>query len=324
MSEENEYLMMSFDQYEFTDKDRAINDIALDMLNRLSMMFKYTGEKPDSLDTNYLERYLLYYGKAVIARADDGQLYAFFGDWGGKPGAYYYPTEFIVANPYLKFYKTLKIGVDCVLIKNDSLGLGLKRLIEKHSTMLAENNLSRVLAEYNSRIQDLFVGEDDKTKASAELFLQHVIEGKLGVISSNAMLDSFNAYRQTSAGGSSILPLIEHHQYIKSELLQDLGIDSNWNGKREAVNSAETALNQDYLMPLVDDMRRCREEGMEEASRIFPELNLKPEFDSTWFFNNKETEVELDNLEAEGEASEEVPEEEKKEEGEKNENEEAE
>ena len=165
MPDENDYLMMSFDQYQFTDKDQAVNDIALDMLNRLTMMFKYTGEKPGTLDTNFLERYLLYYGKAVIARADDGQLYAFFGNWGGEPGAYYYPTEFIVANPYLKFYKTLKIGIDCVLIKNDHLGLGLKRLIEKHATMLAENNLSRVLAEYNSRIQDLFVGEDDKTKA---------------------------------------------------------------------------------------------------------------------------------------------------------------
>ena len=313
MPDENEYLMMSFDQYEFTDKDRCINDIALDMLNRLSMMFRYEGEKPDSLDTNYLERYLLYYGKAVIARADDGQLYAFFGNWGGKPGPYYYPTEFIVANPYLNFYKTLKIGVDCVLIKNDSLGLGLKRILEKHATLLTENNLSRVVAEYNSRIQDLLVGEDDKTKASAELFLQRVIEGKLGIISSNAMLDSFNTYRQTSAGGSSIIPLIEHHQYIKSELLQDLGIDSNWNGKREAVNSAETALNKDYLMPLVDDMKRCRIEGMEEASRLFPELNLKPEFDSTWFFNNEETEVELDNLKNESEA----PEETKEEEGEK-------
>lgn len=322
MPDENDYLMMSFDQYQFTDKEQAVNDIALDMLNRLTMMFKYIGEKPDTLDTNFLERYLLYYGKAVIARADDGQLYAFFGNWGGDPGPYYYPTEFIVANPYLKFYKTLKIGIDCVLIKNDHLGLGLKKLIEKHATMLAENNLSRVLAEYNSRIQDLFVGEDDKTKASAELFLKNVIDGKLGVISSNAMLDSFNTYRQTSAGGSSIIPLIEHHQYIKSELLQDLGIDSNWNGKREAVNSAETALNKDYLMPLVDDMRRCREEGMEEASRIFPELNLKPEFDSTWFFNNKETEVELENLEQQ-EVPEEAPEDETKEEGEKNETEEA-
>ena len=315
MSDENEYLMMSFDQYDFTDKDRAVNDIALDMLNRISMMFKYEGDKPDTLDTNFLERYLLYYGKAVIARADDGQLYAFFGNWGGEPNAYYYPNEFIVSNPYLKFYKTLKIGIDCVLIKNDSLGLGIRRIIEKHATMLAENNVSRVLAEYNSRIQDLFVGEDDKTRASAELFLQRVIEGKLGVISSNAMLDSFNTYRQTAAGGSTILPLIEHHQYIKSELLQDLGIDSNWNGKREAVNSAETALNKDYLLPLVDDMMRCRKEGMEEASRIFPELNLRPEFDSTWYFNNKETEVELENLENEEAA----PAEETQEEGEENE-----
>ena len=289
--------MISFKQFDFLDKDKAVERYCFDMLNRISSMFKYDGDIPETFKTKYMDQYLFYFGHCCIAEHKN-QLYAFFGSWGGEPDAYYTPVNYIVANPYLDLNKTFQNGKDCVVIRNDRNCFGLKSMFEKHATMLVENDISRLNAEYNSRIQDLFAAEDDKTKKSAELFLKRVIEGKLGVVSSNAMLDSFKAYRQTSASNGTILPLIEHHQYIKSEWLSDLGIDSNWNGKREAVNSAETSLNQDYLHPLIDDMLRERQEAFEKVKELFG-VDIKVSLDSAWLENQKESELELKQLDPE-------------------------
>ena len=56
---------------------------------------------------------------------------------------------------------------DCIVIKNDMHAVGLRDIFEKHATMLVENDISRLLAEYNSRVSDLIAAEDDKTKKSA-------------------------------------------------------------------------------------------------------------------------------------------------------------
>lgn len=294
MGKENYYFnLQSFKPYIFTDKEKCVNKYCFDMLNRIQSMFKYSGDIPETLKMEYFDTYLFTFGHCCITEVN-GDLYAMFGNWGGEPGPYYVPTEYIVANPYLKFNKTLKIDKDCIVARNDRYAYGIKDIFEKHATMLVENDISRFIAEYNTRIADLLAAEDDKTKKSAELFLQRIIEGKLGVIASNAMLDSFKAYRQTSGSvGSTLTTLIEHHQYIKSEWLQDLGIDSNWNGKREAVNSAETALNQDYLMPLVDDMLDERKKALERVEKLYG-VKINVEFNSSWEDNQKEIDQELE------------------------------
>lgn len=287
--------MISFKQFDFLDKDRAVERYCFDMMNRLASMFKYEGDIPETFKTKYMDQYLYYFGHCCIAEHNN-QLYAFFGSWGGEPDAYYTPRNYIVANPYLNLNKTFVNGVDCVVIRNDRNCFGLKSMFEKHATMLVENDISRLLAEYNARVSDLLSAEDDKTKKSAELFLKRIQEGKLGIITSNAMLDSFKAYRQTSSSNTTLLPLIEHHQYIKSEWLSDLGIDSNWNGKREAVNSAETSLNQDYLHPLIDDMLHERQEAFEKVKEIFG-VDIRVSLDSAWYENQKESELELKQME---------------------------
>ena len=248
----------------------------------------------------------MYYGHCAIFK-HNGKLYVSFGAWGGSPDPYYIPTEYVVSNPYLAPGLSLKLIRDktCVVVKNDMHAIGLKSLLEKHATLLVENDISRCICEYNSRIGDLLVAEDDKTRLSAETFLQRIIEGRLGVITSNAMLDSFSTYRQTSGVNNSLLPLIEHHQYIKSELLQDLGINSNWNGKREAVNSAETALNQDYLMPLVDQMLEQRQKGLEKVKELFG-YDIKVKLSSSWEDNREQIEKELKDMDPEGGEKEDV------------------
>ena len=289
---------MSFREYDITDKQDAINAYCFDMMNRIASMFEYTGDIPESFKPEFMDIYLMYYGHCCIFK-HDGNLYVSYGNWADKPDPYYIPTNYTVADPYLKPTQSSFVytdGVDCIIVKNDQHARGLKTLFEKHATLLVENDISRLLAEYNSRVSDLLSAEDDRTKASAELFLKGIKDGKLGIITSNAMLDSFKAYRQTSGNNTTLLPLIEHHQYIKSEWLADIGLDSNWNGKREAVNSAETALNKDYLMPLIDQMLLQRQKALERLRELWG-YDIKVTLSSSWETNSKEEDAELDVLE---------------------------
>ena len=304
MSQYTGFEGFSFREYDLTEKDRAVNRYCLDMMNRVSSMFEYEGDYPDTFKPEFMDVYLFVYGHCAVFRDDAGDLRVSFGSWGGFPDPYYIPRDYIIANPYLpggtKAGRTYHNNEDCIVIKNDMHAVGLRDIFEKHATMLVENDISRLLAEYNSRVSDLLAAEDDKTKKSAELFLKRIEEGKLGVIASNAMLDSFKAYRQTAGANTTLLPLIEHHQYIKSEWLSDLGLDSNWNGKREAVNSAETALNKDYLMPLVDQMLLQRQDGLDKVNKMFG-TDIRVKLASSWRSNEQEEEAELDILENEAE-----------------------
>lgn len=289
---------MSFREYDITNKQDAINAYCFDMMNRIASMFEYTGDIPESFKPEFMDIYLMYYGHCCIFK-HNGDLFVSFGNWADKPDPYYIPTKYTVADPYLKPTQSsfqYTDGVDCIIVKNDQHARGLKALFEKHATLLVENDISRLLAEYNSRVSDLLSAEDDRTKASAELFLKGIKDGKLGIITSNAMLDSFKAYRQTSGNNTTLLPLIEHHQYIKSEWLADIGLDSNWNGKREAVNSAETALNKDYLMPLIDQMLLQRQTALERLKELWG-YDIKVTLSSSWETNSKEEDAELDALE---------------------------
>lgn len=294
----------SFHEFDPREKELAINQYCNDMMNRVSSMFEYEGDYPDTFKPEFMDVYLFIYGHCAIFRDDDGDLRVSFGSWGGFPDPYYIPKDYIIANPYLpggtKAGRTYHNNEDCIIVKNDMHAVGLKAIFEKHATMLVENDISRMLAEFNSRISDLLAAEDDKTKRSAELFLKRVEEGHLGIITSNAMLDSFKAYRQTTGVNTNLLPLIEHHQYIKSEWLSDLGLDSNWNGKREAVNSAETQLNKDYLMPLIDQMLLQRQEAFDKVRDLFG-VDIRVRLNSSWRTNEKEEDAELEIIEAEAE-----------------------
>ena len=113
-----------------------------------------------------------------------------------------------------------------------------------------------------------------------------------------------------SGGNSNALSqLIEMHQYLKASLLNELGLNANYNMKRERINSAETELNNDGLLPMVDDMLACRQRAVNVLNEVYG-LNITVEKASAWEF--RQMAAELDAGAPEGEEI--VPEEEQKEE----------
>jgi hypothetical protein len=193
---------------------------------------------------------------------------------------------------------------------SDTYAQGLMPLISKYSAMLAENDISLNIASIMSRATMLLSAADDKTRTSAELFIKRLFEGDLTVIGETPFLvanqDKSLTINQLTHANDTLTQLIEYHQYIKASLYNELGLQSNYNMKRESINSNESQLNEDQLHPLIDNMLKERKEGLERVNNMFG-TNISVSFDSAWEINEKEEQAAIKKMEAEAEQGEETP-----------------
>ena len=276
-------------RYNFRDKNKNVETHIIYMLNRLMMMFKYE-ELPDTIPQRVMELYLMVNGHSVVVNHNDN-LYICFGGFSGEPNEYYVPQQYIVANPYLKLFKTYDIDYDCVLLRNDSLMFGLMPLLSRYATALVENELTMNIVNINSRIFSLIDSSDDKTKASAEKYIKDIEDGKLGIIASSALLDGIRAQPYGEHTNQRLTDLIEYEQYMRATWFNELGLNANYNMKRESIMSDESQLNDDILLPLIDDMLECRKEQVNKINDMFG-TNISVSFNSSWEDNIEELEIE--------------------------------
>lgn len=277
-------------EYDFAEKQRAVGQHITYMLDRLSSMFKWTG-LPDTIPQRSLELYLMVNGHCAFCEVN-GEHYVFFGGLGGEPDVYYMPTKYVVANPALNLSKTFDINTDCIVIPNDTMYFGLIPMLTRYGTLMAESELTLDIANINTRIFDLITAPDDRTKAAAEEYLKKIREGKLGVIADNAFLDGINAQPYGNGRDNSITNIIELIQYVKASEFNELGLNANYNMKRESLNTSESQMNNDALMPLIDDMLNCRKRACEKINEMFG-LNIDVEFASAWRDNIIEQNAEI-------------------------------
>lgn len=285
-----EHIEFNSDLYCFRDKRRANLNYIRYMLSRTQMIFRWSG-LPDTIPERMLELYLQLFGFAVFAEVGD-KLYCFRSGLGGSPDVYYQPTLAVIANPALNYSASLKIGEECVLVNGDGTRTGLLPMFRKYATALTENDISFDIATKNARISSIMSAPDTRTKKAAEKYLQDVEDGALGVIAEEPMLDGIRVQPAAASGAHSITDLIEYHQYIKASWYNDLGINANYNLKREAINGTEAQLNFDALLPLIDDMLRERQEGAERINAMFG-TNIKVELASAWALEQQAVEQAL-------------------------------
>lgn len=280
-----------------TDKEKSSKAYISYMMIRLLKMFKYEG-LPESIPQEVLESYLLINGSCFVTEVD-GKLYALLGSAGGEPDAYYRPTRYIVANPYLKLSKEYHINCDepdGVIMRNDSLWFGLYPLMSRYASQLAENCLTIRTADVMLRVMALLTAPDDATKQAGEYYLKQLEKGKLGVIAENRFFEGIKMQSPPSNNGSYLTQFIELQQYLKGSFFNEIGLNANFNMKREAIAEAESSLNGDSLYPLCEQMLQARKEDVEKINKMFG-TNITVEFDSSWEDNQKELEMNLKQLE---------------------------
>lgn len=257
------------------------------MLLRCQSMFEYEG-LPDTIPQRMLELYLQTNGHTAIL-SHEGQLYALYGGLGGDKDAYYQPTLYTISNPYMRMDKHhFTIGKDCIQIRNDSLRLGLLPMFERYAELISENDITMRIADINMRIQSITSADNDKTRDSAELYFKRVEEGKIGVVTGNAFFEGLHVNPTASNGSSNYLTqLIEFQQYLKASWFNDVGLQANYNMKRESINSHEAQMNNDGLIPLIEDMLNSRKEGVEQINAKFG-TNISVELGSSWKVRQEE------------------------------------
>lgn len=309
-------LKYKYDFEKGVDKPLALRAYICYFLDRLQSMFKWEG-LPDTIPQKWLESYLLVDGQCAVINTDRG-LFATNGGMGADPNEYYIPTKYIVTNPYLpekasagRNYTISGEDQDAVLVRNDTYTVGLMPMLLKYCTQMVENDITMGIADVWARATIAISAVDDNTKESAELWLKNLQKGKLGVIGEAPFLaaNQNENLRVNNIGtvAGTLTDLIEYHQYLKAGLFNELGLNSNYNMKREAIMSNETKLNDDALHPLIDTMLACRKEAAEEINRLFG-TNISVEFNSAWEDNEKENEAVMQQIEAVADQANEVTE----------------
>lgn len=289
-------------EFDFANKPLCVHQHISYMLNRTQSMFRWKG-LPDTIPERSLELFLQTNGNVCFYKYNE-DLYVFTGGMGGEPDVYYMPTVYTIANPALKLSKSLEIGTECIVMPNDSLYLGLIPLFTRYATGITENELSIRLAIINSRIVDLISAPDDRTKVSAEKFLIDIADGKPGVIAENAFLDGIRTQPYgTTANSNALTNLIEIEQYLKASWFNELGLNANYNMKRESLNSSESQMNNDALLPLVDDMLKCRERAIEKINEMFG-TEISVSLNSSWEDNEQEIDLEHEEISGQPETEE--------------------
>lgn len=297
------------------DKRKSIYNYVLMMFDRTNQMFEYKG-LPDTIPAHMLELYLQINGHIGWLEWN-GKLYALPGGWGGAPDPYYRPTIYIVANPALGGSHDCKIvnhlppfdesvwstKPDCVLMRNDTNMRGLFYLFSRYATELSENDISIRSAQINSRQQSIIAASTDREIASARAYIKALEDGKLEAVMDQAMATKgIRATNVSVQSANVIIQLIELQQYLKASWYNEIGLNANFNMKREYLSEEELMAQTDTLIPLIDDMLRCRKEAIEVVNSTFG-ISISVEKNSAWENKQKELETEQEYKEAQVEST---------------------
>lgn len=264
------------------EKDLFLNNFIDDMLTKCNQMFVYTG-LPDTVPKRILEKYLTENGDCIFTKHND-KFVILIGGAGGDLNEYYEPTRYIVANPYLKLTKEYTINSgdadDCILMRNDCKSRGLLPLLSKYAVLCNDCEISINMLTNNLRTQYLISAGDNKTKENADIFIKKLIDGDFSCIAENTFLDGVKVHNVVT-NASYIKDFIELNQYLKATAFNEIGLDANYNMKRERLTAGEVELNTSILIPLADDMLEQRRIAIDAINKKYG-LNITVDLSSVW------------------------------------------
>ena len=271
------------------DKDQNVNNFIDTMFCKTNEMFTWKN-LPETVPQAELE-YLLQSNGTMFFTKVGKDFYALLGTLGGQINAYYEPTKYTVANVALNLSKMYDIEKDGVLIRNDLRCNGLIPILSKYASMLTDCEISLNTMSILMRVMFLISASDDKTKKSAEEFMGKILNGNYSIIADSQFFDGIKAQGMTQSFSQLIPQMIELTQYIKASALNEIGLNANYNMKKERITEQEYTLNIDALMPFAENMLNCRKKAVEKINKMYG-LNIEVSLNSVWEVNQSELESE--------------------------------
>ena len=275
------------------DKDLGTFQYVQYMFDRTNQMFRYKG-LPDTIPEYMMEYMLQVYGSIAIIE-NKGDIYAMRAQFGGPPDPYYRPTQAVCASPALGIGKSFAIfnylppydrvqwdKMDkCVAFLNDSQMMGLLPLFSRYAVQMVENDISIRSAQINLRQQTVIAADSGTDAESAAAYMSSLEAGKLATITKKAFTDGVQVMNGSSNQTNTVMQLIELQQYLKASWYNEIGLNSNFNMKRQYVSSEEINSTADIMLPLIDNMFEARQIGVENMNKLFG-LSVSVEKDSAW------------------------------------------
>ena len=285
------------------NRDRYLNTFIKKYESFMNTVFTYEG-LPDTIKADYIEKMMYYNGACVFAHVPGGDnldgtkhkegVYCFRYNPSGILNEFDEPTEVININEYLKYNKNDKM-IDCVKMSNNASDLPTVETVNRYAIYMYDNELSLNLNIVLSRVPYLISASDDNTFNSAKDFIQSIINGEYKIIGESAFLDGIKL-NNTQANSNTQTNYIETLQYYKASLMHELGVNANYNMKREALNGSEIDVNIDALKPIINDMYRHRLTAVEELNRKFG-FNISVILNEPWNIGTHETDSKEDDPE---------------------------
>lgn len=278
------------------DKDIYLKNFINDMLCRCYSMFEYKN-LPKTIKKQDIEKYLLINGHCIFTKEKDN-FYIFNGDFTGLENVYHRLHKYLVTNVAINLNKEYETenNDDCVLIQNDSECQGFLHLFSKYGVMLNDCEISLNMLSILSRIPYLITSSDEKTKNNADLFLNKIKNGDFSIIADNAFLESIKSIPLNNTTNNQINNLMELTQYTKASAFNSIGLNANWNSKRERLNQSEISLNEDSLTPLIENMLYSRKQAVESINEKY-ELNIEIDLSNVWKQKEQEIKTSIADLE---------------------------
>jgi hypothetical protein len=262
---------------------------------------------PEKADNNYVISNLILTGHIAAIRHEK-EIYMVDARLGGERDVNFYPKRVIGANPVIGTID-LERGVDgevIYLTPFDKIPVfnegftegGLFQLISITASLLADNICSLNCAQINGRVQAIVTAEDSQIAKSAEIVLKDLYAGKPYKVLTDELYKHIHVNPlASSVHAKQLIELIETQQYIRAQFWNSIGIDANYNMKRERLNEAEINSNFTALKVPVTTMLATLNEGFESANKCLGtklHARLNPEYKvikANNFVNSQKSEV---------------------------------
>jgi hypothetical protein len=258
------------------------------LLNRVINMFTWKN-LPDTIDEQIMNFWLFVTGRVVFTEFK-GKLYALNGNYGGYPNEYYLPTEFVIANPILGS-KIVKLDVDGVAMFNSdtdkyptqTMTGGLYPILTLTANMLADCVVTISSALKNGRVQTAFLCKDDTVRIAGEKVLKQLYNGNPAVMIDDTILNCISPIKM--ADNTSVATIlqqtIETYQFWLANFYNSIGVNANFNMKRERLNTAEVNINDSALFVNVVNMLNNRQQAVNKINAMFG-TNITVEISEEW------------------------------------------
>lgn len=245
------------------------------LLNILLSIFEYDG-LPESLPQREIEIQLLCSGHCLIFLKNK-KLWTTYTSLFDIDN-YYQPTKAVYAQPKLGSDELNINSFDNSMIYNCSLKDNIQGVHVDNSLLTFISRYARLLADtestydifcVNSRITNYPVAKDDKVKMSLQKFFNAFKLGRHEIISDDKIIESFKpeAYGVNTQGQRSI-EWLESRDKILEQFYRDIGVKFR-NPKQSQMNVEEVESDEQVLLISLDDMLKCRKEGIEKLNQKF-------------------------------------------------------